>query len=148
MSNLTDLLDSVICVLDNPGEKTLAGAITRFKIEDGLESVSTRDLEDISKNTKITTKSMTPEEKKIARREYFRNYMREYKKTYVQPEHNKSHNAKRRRKYRTALVTSAKIRKNAEKNGYIITKNCYKVKKEQVDETENQVRKPNSPTDI
>ena len=91
---------------------------------------------------------MTPEEKKIAQREYLRNYMREYKKTYVQPEYKKQHR-NGRRKYRTALITSARIRKNAEKLGIVI-KNSYKIKinKGENNEAENQVRKPESPTDI
>lgn len=146
MSNLTDFLDSVICALDNPGEKTVAGTITRFKIEDGIDNVDNKGLSSFDKKEK---KDMTPEEKKIAQREYLRNYMREYKKTYVQPEHNKSHTPKRRRKYGTALITSAKIRKNAEKNGIII-KNSYKIKirKEQTDEAENQICKPNSSDNI
>ena len=142
MSNLTDFLDSMLCVLNEPG-KTMVGTLSRFKIEDGIDNVDNKNITKIERDK--DKDKMTPEEKKIAQREYLRNYMREYKKTYVQPEHStKQHNAKKRRKYGTALITSAKIRKNAEKNGYIITKNCYKVKKEQIDETENQVRKPKS----
>lgn len=146
MSNLTDFLDAMIYTLNNPGEKTLKAAQNKFVEEDGIRSLKVDN--GVNYDGMVAKKNMTPEEKKIAHREYLRNYMREYKKTYVQPEHNKSHNPKRRRKYGTALITSAKIRKDAEKNGIIITKNCYKVKKEQIDETENQIRKPNSPTDI
>lgn len=144
MSNLTDFLDSMLCVLNEPG-KTMIGTLSRFKIEDGIDNVDNKNVTKIERDK--NKDNMTPEEKKIAQREYLRNYMREYKKTYVQPEYKKQHK-NGRRKYGTALITSARIRKNAEKNGYIITKNCYKVKKEQIDETENQVRKPESPTDI
>ena len=144
MSNLTDFLDSMICVLNEPG-KTMTGAVTRFKVEDGIDNVDNKSIAKIENDG--SKDNMTPEEKKIAQREYLRNYMREYKKTYVQPEYKKQHR-NGRRKYGTALITSARIRKNAEKNGYIITKNCYKVKKEQIDETENQVRKSESPTNI
>lgn len=145
MSNLTDFLESMICALDNPGTRTVSGTVNIFKTEDGILSLANKAITNL--DAKIT-KDLSPEEKKIAQREYLRNYMREYKKTYVQPEINKSHATKRRRKYGTALITSARIRKNAEKNGYIITKNCYKVKKEQTDETENKVRKPNSSDDV
>jgi len=146
MSNLTDFLDSMMCVLNNPGEKDMTGVGARFRIEDGIDSV---DGKSINKIDQTITDDMTPEEKKIAKREYLRNYMREYKKTYVQPEHNKSHETKKRRKYRTALITSARIRKNADKLGIVI-KNSYKIKinKGETDETKDQVRKSSSGNNI
>ena len=123
MSNLTDFLDNMICVLDSGGEKNFNGALHVLKSEDGMEKLGDKSIAQME--GKITG-DLTPEEKKIAQREYLRNYMREYKKTYVQPEHNKSHKTKRRRKYRTALITSARIRKNADKLGIVI-KNSYKI---------------------
>lgn len=151
MSNLTDFMEQLICTLDNPKfpQKAVSQQLYR---EDHNEP----DIDDIDikiktgKEPKTTNKNMTPEEKKIAHREYLRNYMRSYIKVYVQPEHNKTHDTKRRRKYGTALITSAKIRKNAEKMGIRITHNAYKVKidKGETDETKSKVCKPESPTNL
>lgn len=139
MSNLTDFLDQAICVLNHPGEKTITGATNNFKAEDGIDFVGGKSIAQIGDNS---NKDLTPMEIKLKNREYIRNYMREYKKVYVQPEHNKSHNPKRRRKHGTALITSAKRRKQLEKMGLTVDKNCYIVKKkEQKDETKSKVRK-------
>jgi len=123
MSNLTDFLDSAICVLNNPGEKGISGALVRFKAEDGIDNIDGKGLTKINQET---PSDLTPEEKKIKQREYLRNYMREYKKTYVQPEYTKQHRAKKkRRKYGTALITSQRRRKEAKEKGLTVTKNCY-----------------------
>jgi len=147
MSNLTDFMEQMLCALDNPGTKSLLSSSVQLMDEEGLIAMKNKGIN--ACNAKITS-DLTPEEKKIAKREYLRNYMREYKKTYVQPEINKSHATKRRRKYRTALITSARIRKNADKLGIVI-KNSYKIKinkGEQQDEVENKICKPSSSDNI
>ena len=123
MSNLTDFLDGAICVLNNPGDKSMFGALGKFKIEDGIDQVSGKGLATLDQEI---PSDLTPEEKKIREREYIRNYMREYKKTYVQPEYAKQHRSKKkRRKHGTALITSLRRRKEAKEKGLIVTKNCY-----------------------
>lgn len=135
MSNLTDFLDGIACVLNNPG-KTLDGAYNTFKIEDGIDQVEGKGLTQMDAEDKS---NMTEIEKKMKLREYNRLYMRKYLKTYVQPEHKKNHHhSKKRRKYGTALITSMKRRKEAAEKGLTIDKNGYIIReKEQKDETQN-----------
>lgn len=137
MSNITDILDELGYLLNNP-KSTTKQAISALAADDGSQKPRSEMIELIVSKNPIGDKNMTKEEKKIKMREYFRNYMREYKKTYVQPEHNKSHNAKRRRKYGTALITSARLRKKLAKQGLTVSKNCYIIKeKEKKDETQD-----------
>ena len=123
MSNITDFMDCMICVLNNPKEKTMWGVVHRFKEEDGIDKF----LDKTTKHWDLqATQELTKEEKALKKKEYYRNYMKEYLKTYVQPEHKtKSHNSNRRRKYGTALITSKKRRKEAETKGLTIDKNGY-----------------------
>lgn len=135
MSNLTDFLDGIACVLNNPG-KTLDGAYMAFKTEDGIDQVEGKGLNQMDGEDKS---NMSEIEKKMKLREYNRLYMQKYLKTYVQPEHKKNHhNSKKRRKYGTALITSMKRRKEAAEKGLTIDKNGYIIReKEQKDETQN-----------
>ncbi len=135
MSNLTDFLDGIACVLNNPG-KTLDGAYMSFKVEDGIDQVEGKGLTQMDGEDKS---NMTEIEKKMKLREYNRLYMQKYLKTYVQPEHKKNHHhSKKRRKYGTALITSMKRRKEAAEKGLTINKNGYIIReKEQKDETQN-----------
>ena len=135
MSNLTDFLDSMAYVLNNPG-KTMDGTYKGFMIEDGIDQVEGKGLAQMDGEDKS---NMTEIEKKMKLREYNRLYMRKYLKTYVQPEHKKNHHhSKKRRKYGTALITSMKRRKEAAEKGLTINKNGYIIReKEQKDETQN-----------
>lgn len=136
MSNLTDFLDGIACVLNNPG-KTLDGAYMTFKTEDGIDQVEGKGLTQMDGEDKS---NMTEIEKKMKLREYNRLYMQKYLKTYVQPEHKKNHHSvkTKRRKYGTALITSMKRRKEAAEKGLTIDKNGYIIReKEQKDETQN-----------
>lgn len=135
MSNLTDFLDGMACVLNNPG-KTLDGAYMTLKTEDGIDQVEGKGLAQLEG---VDKSNMSETEKKMRLREYNRLYMQKYLKTYVQPEHKKNHHhSKKRRKYGTALITSMKRRKEAAEKGLTIDKNGYIIReKEQKDETKN-----------
>ena len=135
MSNLTDFLDSMAYVLNNPG-KTMDGTSKGFMIEEGIDQVEGKGLNQIDGEDKS---NMSEVEKKMKLREYNRLYMQKYLKTYVQPEHSKNHHsAKTRRKYGTALITSIRRRKEAAEKGLTIDKNGYIIReKEQKDETQN-----------